>query len=175
MNISPDLFGKELWHSMYAIAFGYPNENASPEHKKAASDFFNSLIILFPSSECKCKIHYATLLQQNPIDLHLEDSDSLSRWVYKLHVETNKNIGKSCQPYEHIKSQFHTSVPSSQGFKIGPPSFEKKEQLSIVKEEEHIEPQIENKIIQINPPENKSISIRLGVPVPQRNCNCGKK
>ena len=146
MSISSDLFGRELWHTIYAIVFGYPAENASPEHRKAALDFFTSLSILFPCD--KCKIHFNSLLEQFPIHPHLENSHALSQWVYKLHSETNKNIGKTCPPYETIRSQFFsTPPPSSQGFKIGPPSFVKKE----------------------------SITIQLSVPTPQKNCNCGGK
>ena len=91
MHLPPDVWGPFFWHTIHIVALGYPSE-PSYAHKKAAKDFFESLLFLIPCPICRD--HYATHLEKYPITPHLDRRADLFRWTILLHNEVNTMLGK---------------------------------------------------------------------------------
>jgi hypothetical protein len=110
MSIHPSYWGKEVWHTMYAIAFGYPEEGVTPEVKAQAIAFYRSLGLLLPCDTCRK--NYSTLLEKYPVEDAVDGRAALTLWVHKIHVETtleaqqqNSSI-KNIDPLHIIKQRF---------------------------------------------------------------------
>jgi hypothetical protein len=77
---------------MHITALGYP---AAPTYadKKAAKEFFESLIMLIPCSICRS--HYAEHLKEKPITPFLDTRQDLFLWTINLHNSVNKSLNKA--------------------------------------------------------------------------------
>ncbi|NDB86015.1 MAG: hypothetical protein EB127_25435 [Alphaproteobacteria bacterium] len=91
MKIPPEVWGPIFWHTIHITALGYPS-NPTYGHKKAAKEFYESLVFLIPCPVCRQ--HYETHLQKNPLTPHLDRRDDLFRWTVNLHNEVNTTLGK---------------------------------------------------------------------------------
>ncbi len=91
MRLPPSVWGPFFWHTIHITALSYP---AKPTyaHKRAAKEFFESLVHLIPCP--KCREHYSTHLQKNPISPHLDRREDLFRWTVNLHNAVNKSLDK---------------------------------------------------------------------------------
>jgi len=94
MKLPPTVWGPLLWHTIHITALGYSNEPTYSQ-KRAAKDFFESLVHLIPCPVCRG--HYETHLQKYPISPHLDKRIDLFRWTVNLHNEVNKSLGKPTQ------------------------------------------------------------------------------
>jgi len=90
-RIPPSTWGPFFWHTMHIIALGYPNEPTYAE-KRAAKEFFESLLHLIPCPICR--IHYANHLKANPVSPSLDTRKDLFTWTVKIHNLVNKDLGK---------------------------------------------------------------------------------
>lgn len=88
----PEVWGPLFWHTMHITALGYP---VAPTYadKKAAKEFFESLIMLIPCSICRT--HYAEHLKANPITPFLDTRQDLFLWTITLHNSVNKSLNKA--------------------------------------------------------------------------------
>ena len=91
MRLPPSVWGPFFWHTIHITALSYPPK-PSYAHKRAAKEFFESLVHLIPCP--KCREHYTTHLQKNPISPHLDRREDLFRWTVNLHNEVNKSLNK---------------------------------------------------------------------------------
>ena len=70
---------------------GYP-EKPSYSHKKAAKEFFESLIFLLPCDVCRK--HYTQHLAVKPVAQYLDRRQDLFKWTVDLHNEVNASLQK---------------------------------------------------------------------------------
>lgn len=107
---SPDgmltsVWGPSLWHSLHTITFNYPIKPNSVQ-KKQYLEFFKSLKNILP---CKyCRINYINNLKAIPLNMKTMCSrETLSRWLYELHEEINKMLGKKSNlTYEDVRLRY---------------------------------------------------------------------
>jgi len=85
-------WGPALWHSLHMISFNYPVK-PTREEKENYRNFMLSLVNILP---CKyCRINLKQNYKYLPLTMKcMENRDSFSRYVYKLHERVNKNLGK---------------------------------------------------------------------------------
>jgi hypothetical protein len=76
---------------MHIIALGYP-KNPSYGDKKAAKEFFESLVFLIPCPVCRD--HYSQHLKENPLTPSLDSREDLFNWTVLIHNKVNKDLGK---------------------------------------------------------------------------------
>tara|TARA_B100001057_G_C22743786_1_gene908887 strand:+ start:317 stop:853 length:537 start_codon:yes stop_codon:yes gene_type:complete len=99
------VWGPSLWHSLHTMSFNYP-VNPSLEDKKNYFKFFLSLRHVLP---CKyCRLNYRKNLKAVPLTMKtMKSRDTLSRWLYELHEEINRMLGKkSGLVYEDVKLRY---------------------------------------------------------------------
>jgi hypothetical protein len=89
------IWGPHLWASLHAISFGYPIKPTS-EQKIAYKRYFTDVQDVLP---CRyCRDSYKNFIsgegEENTwlTDEHLENRDTLTRWLYKLHNRVNKKL-----------------------------------------------------------------------------------
>jgi hypothetical protein len=100
MHMPPEVWGPFFWHTMHITALGYPKEPTYAE-KKAAKEFFESLIMLIPCSICRT--HYAEHLKAKPISPFLDTRQDVFLWTIELHNAVNKSLNKAeMQPEDSI-------------------------------------------------------------------------
>jgi hypothetical protein len=92
MRFPPAVWGPFFWHTIHIVALGYPKDPSYGD-KKAAKEFFESLVFLIPCPICR--EHYSQHLQRMPISPHLDRREDLFRWTVQLHNEVNKATGKA--------------------------------------------------------------------------------
>lgn len=91
MNISPEVWGPFFWHTMHLAALGY-SVNPMNSEKKAAKDFYESLVYMIPCAICKT--HYADFLLKYPVTPSLDNRTDLFRWTVQIHNAVNESLGK---------------------------------------------------------------------------------
>jgi hypothetical protein len=90
-SIPPQTWGPFFWHTMHLVALGYSNQPSYAE-KKAAKEFYESLVHLIPCPTCK--LHYADNLKVLPISPSLDNRRDLFKWTVDMHNMVNKQLGK---------------------------------------------------------------------------------
>ena len=113
-SISPKIWGPPLWDILHYITFNYSPSNRD----KVRKIFLYHLPNLMP---CKsCRDNYKKHMKKYPIQL--DNRSQLSRWLVKIHNETNKYLNKkhSNTPgytpkkivsYEDVSRKYCTNVP----------------------------------------------------------------
>ena len=113
---SPDgmmtsIWGPPLWHVLHTISFNYPI-HPTKEDKEHYFIYFNSLQYILPCSYCRDNLKKN--LKKIPLNKKIFKSrELLSTWVYLLHEEINKMLGKKSNltydmvraRYEHFRSR----------------------------------------------------------------------
>jgi len=105
------IWGPSMWHFLHTMSFNYPVK-PSKEDKQHYRDFIINLQNVLP---CKyCRQNLKTNLKANPLKMSdMENRDSFSRFIYKLHETVNKLLGKKSgltycdirERYEHFRSR----------------------------------------------------------------------
>jgi len=107
---SPDgmltsVWGPTMWHTLHTISFNYPI-NPTNDDKENYYNYFKSLKNILPCKYCR------TNLLKNFKNLKFNKSkfknrDTLSRFVYDLHEEINKMLGKkSSLSYNDVRDRY---------------------------------------------------------------------
>ena len=91
MHLPPSSWGPFFWHSMHIVALGYPSK-PTYGHKKAAKEYYESLVFLIPCPICR--EHYSEFLKTMPITPFLDRRDDLFKWTVELHNNVNEKLGK---------------------------------------------------------------------------------
>ena len=99
------VWGPSMWHSLHTISFNYPVKPTS-EDKKNYFKFFLSLKKILP---CKyCRLNYVKNLKAIPLTMKtMKNRNTLSKWLYELHEEINKMLGKKSNlTFEDVKLRY---------------------------------------------------------------------
>lgn len=91
LRIEPAVWGPFFWNTIHIIALGYPNEPTYSD-KKAAKEFFESLVRLIPCAICR--EHYTANLKEMPITASLDRRRDLLSWTIKFHNKVNVMLNK---------------------------------------------------------------------------------
>ena len=120
-GMRPSVWGPILWNTMHIISLGYP-EIPDDATQQAAANFYRSLSFLIPCPICR--IHYTKLIQVIPPAT--ESKDALMKWVFTIHNQVNKELGKAEISYDafinHMESLSYESsstLPIATGIAIG--------------------------------------------------------
>ncbi len=92
LALPPSIWGPIFWTTIHIVSLAYP-DNPTPEEKKAAKDFFESLQFVLPCPICRN--HYKENLKELPIDAALESREQLVLWAFNIHNAVNKKLGKA--------------------------------------------------------------------------------
>ena len=125
------VWGPSLWHSLHAISFNYPTK-PTLEQKKNYLSFFKSLKNILP---CKyCRINYVNNLKVVPLTMKtMKNRETLSLWLYNLHEEINKMLGKTSNlTYAEVRERYEMFRSRCLEDKQAPPkkSFKSKKKNS---------------------------------------------
>jgi hypothetical protein len=99
------IWGPPMWHTLHTISFNYP-VNPTLEQKKDYLNFFRSLQHILP---CKyCRDNYKKNIKKLRLNLNtMKNRESLSLWLFNLHEEINKNLGKkSGLSYKQVRDRY---------------------------------------------------------------------
>jgi hypothetical protein len=107
---SPDgmltsVWGPPMWHMLHTISFNYPIK-PTKEDKENYYNYFKSLIYILPCKYCRdnLKNNYKKI---GLTKSKFKNRDTLSRFVYSLHEEVNKMLGKkSGLSYNDVRDRF---------------------------------------------------------------------
>ena len=91
MHLPPEIWGPMFWSTLHIVSLAYPDEPTYSE-KRAAKEFFNSLIYLLPCPVCRS--HFREILQGSPVDSWLDNRALLTELVWKAHNAVNVKLGK---------------------------------------------------------------------------------
>ena len=94
--IKPSIWGPHGWKFMHYVSLGFPS-NPSEEDKRNYKTFYTSLQHILPCA--KCANNYSHNLIKYPIDNHLENRDTLVRWVIDIHNQVNNETNKKEYTY----------------------------------------------------------------------------
>jgi hypothetical protein len=99
------VWGPSMWHTLHTISFNYPVKPTKKE-KINYYKFYLSLKDILP---CKyCRQNYVKNIKSVPINMKtMKNRASLSKWVYELHEEINRMLGKKSNlTYEDVKLRY---------------------------------------------------------------------
>ena len=86
------VWGPALWHSLHTISFNYP-VNPTKEQKEEYYNFIMSLKSVLPCGACRRNL--VKNLEEVPLTNYaLQNRKNFSRWMYRLHKQINKMLGK---------------------------------------------------------------------------------
>lgn len=86
------IWGPDLWKVLHRYSLAYPRNQPPEETQKAARAFYNSHKYLLPCPYCRA--HYAKYFDEHFTDETTKSRASLVKWVFDLHNEVNKRLGK---------------------------------------------------------------------------------
>ena len=105
------VWGPSMWHYLHTMSFNYPIKPTNND-KKHYKKFISSLQHVLP---CKyCRINLKNNFKHYPIrECDMENRETFSRYVYKLHEIVNKMLNKKSnltycdvrERYEHFRSR----------------------------------------------------------------------
>lgn len=123
MHLPPSVWGPFFWHTIHISALGYPS-NPSYGHKKAAKEFYESLMFLIPCPVCR--EHYAEYMKTMPVSPFLDRREDLFKWTVELHNTVNQKLGKprvteleSIEFYKRLGARGRSPVLNSDDFAEG--------------------------------------------------------
>jgi hypothetical protein len=99
------IWGPSLWHSLHAISFNYPIK-PTKEDKQHYLEFFKNLRWVLP---CKyCRENYVKNIKQIPLTMKtMQNRATFSRWLYDLHEEINKMLGKKSNlSFDDVRNRY---------------------------------------------------------------------
>jgi hypothetical protein len=99
------IWGPPMWHVLHTISFNYPIK-PTKEDKLNYFNYFNSIKHILP---CKyCRDNLKKNLKKLPLKKGVfKTRDTLSMWVYLLHEEVNKMLGKKSNlTYEMVRDRY---------------------------------------------------------------------
>lgn len=107
---SPDgmltsVWGPPMWHTLHTISFNYPIK-PTKEEKENYFNYFKNLRNVLPCKYCRdnLKNNYKKLKFGKS---QFKNRDTLSLFVYKLHEEINRMLGKkSSLSYSEVKDRY---------------------------------------------------------------------
>ena len=108
--MDPNVWGPHAWQFLHSITLSYP-DIPTEQDKENHVQFFHSLKNILPCD--KCKYHYAQTLETNPIENHLEDKESLFKWLVDVHNRVNVDNGKKEYSYDEVTELYEKNYMKS--------------------------------------------------------------
>tara|TARA_B100001287_G_C22678536_1_gene529034 strand:+ start:2164 stop:2571 length:408 start_codon:yes stop_codon:yes gene_type:complete len=102
-SIKPKIWGPHGWKFLHYVSLGYPNKPTDKD-KIYYKNFYYSLQNVLPCE--KCAQNYKKNIIEYPIDNHLQNRDSLVKWVIDIHNKVNYELGKPQLDYEEAISLY---------------------------------------------------------------------
>ena len=99
------VWGPSLWHTLHTISFNYPLKTT----KQDKDNYYKFIISLEKVLPCRyCRENYSKNLKNTNFSKKVfNNRDSLSRFLYNLHEEVNKMLGKeSGLSFEEVRSRY---------------------------------------------------------------------
>ncbi len=105
------VWGPSLWHALHCMSFNYP-VNPTNKQKRKYKKFVLGLEHVLPCGYCRK--NFKNNIKSVPLtDNALKNRNNFSRWMYKLHEQVNKMLGKKSglsycdvrERYEHFRSR----------------------------------------------------------------------
>jgi len=100
-----NFWGPHAWIFLHSVSFHYP-EYPSWKEKTEYAQFYRRIQDVMPCSMCRS--HYARWLRDHPIEYHLDNWQSLSRWLVDLHNQVNTRKHTPHFPYEKALKIYRT-------------------------------------------------------------------
>jgi hypothetical protein len=115
------IWGPAVWESLHCIAFGYPIE-PTDEQRQNYKEFFTNLMNVLPCKFCRDSYKDFITKEQNTIlkDCDMDNRESLTRWLYKIHNRVNLKLGIDYNiSYEDIAKKYESyrakCIPNENG------------------------------------------------------------
>ena len=99
------VWGPSLWHTLHAISFNYPIE----PNKKQQINYYKFFLSLENILPCKyCRINYKKNIETVKLNMNtMKNRQTLSMWLYKLHEEINRMLGKKSNlSYDDVRNRY---------------------------------------------------------------------
>lgn len=103
--MSKEQWGPPTWKSMHEISIGYSNYPTDQE-KYDMQLYFEMVSRILPCKECRC--HFRDILQKYPPNVN--NSCTLQTWLFNVHNEVNKRLGKSVFSIDQYQNLYGTSI-----------------------------------------------------------------
>ena len=104
MGIHTNFWGPGAWEFLHSITFNYPN-HPTPKEKQQTRQFFHLLKYVLPCE--RCRQHYTEGIEKiMPIEPHLKNQETLSRWLVRFHNTVNKRLGKPIMSYDSVREKY---------------------------------------------------------------------
>ena len=104
-NMNPSFWGSSMWKALHSISFAYPN-NPTQAEKKHHIDFILNLQNILPCESCRQHVMQNLRKMKFGIE-HMKNRDTFSKFVYDLHNEVNKMLGKDKYlTYQEVKKEY---------------------------------------------------------------------
>ena len=99
------VWGPSMWFTLHIISFNYPVK-PTQDQKKEHFNFFKNLGTILPCSYCR--LNYKKNIKNVKLDMNvMKNRKSLSLWLYKLHNEINKMLGKKFNlSYDEVRQNY---------------------------------------------------------------------
>ena len=99
------IWGPSMWHFLHTMSFNYPVKPTEQQKK----DYHNYLMSLQKVLPCRyCRENYFKNLKNTKFSKRVfKNRNTFSRYIYKLHEEVNKMLGKkSGLTYNQVRSRY---------------------------------------------------------------------
>ena len=106
-GLFPDIWGPHAWEFLHSVAYAYPI-NPTKLDIKNYKTFYSSLQHVLPCIGCKKS--YGSFITNKLLldDSVLKNRDSLTKWLFDLHEEVNKKLGKTYNvTYDEINNKYN--------------------------------------------------------------------
>ena len=93
--MNPKIWGPPGWIFLHSIAYGYPND-PTPDEKKAAINFFNSLGHMLPCKTCSelYKKDLVLFKKTNELKKAVENKTNLIKFINLIHNRVSESLNK---------------------------------------------------------------------------------
>jgi len=117
------VWGPSLWHVLHCMSFNYPVHPTALQKKKYR-EFVENLEYVLPCGHCRKNLKGN--FKAVPLNSQaLKNRNNFSRWMYKLHEQVNKMLGKKSglsycdvrERYEHFRSRCTVEIPMGKEIK----------------------------------------------------------
>ena len=108
--MEPEIWGPHAWQFLHSITLSYP-DNPTLEDKNNHAQFFNSIQNILPCQSCRD--HYTQNLQALPIEQHLDNKESLFRWLVDIHNRVNVTNNKREYSYDEVTELYEKMYSKS--------------------------------------------------------------
>ena len=100
-----NIWGPAMWHFLHTMSFNYPI-HPTQQQKKHYRSFIDNLKNILPCGKCRINLlHNFTVLPLT--NVHLENRDSFSRYIFELHNVINTMLCKRIHiTYEEVREKY---------------------------------------------------------------------